>query len=201
MVADGLDARNSSDGTAPALARLLRGTTVRPALVVAALDALAQAVEPDAAQGWGAPAVDTDSITATWLMPANAAVNFAAFQQERDRLQDMPGLQSRAACLGWSPGPRALKAAVAAMQRLLAVGDVKAPHINNFLWGLAKLQEQGAPVPATLPALLEAAAGWAGSRWGQRSALDIVDLCYNLAPAQRRLDLQRHSAVPGVHWR
>ncbi len=56
MVAEGL----SSGSEAPsALARLLRSSTVRPELVVAALDALAQVVEPKADKGWAAPVVDT----------------------------------------------------------------------------------------------------------------------------------------------
>ncbi|PRW60220.1 Tbc2 translation chloroplastic [Chlorella sorokiniana] len=83
--------------------------------------------------------------------------------------------------LGWSPGQRILAAAVAAMQQVLPPGTVKPQELNNFLWGLAELQDLGAPLPAALPALLEAAAAWAVRRWGQLSALDVVDLCYNLA--------------------
>ncbi len=67
------------------------------------------------------------------------------------------------------------------MQQLVA-DAVVAQHIRNFLWGLAELQEHlGIRLPDQLPGLLAAAVEWAGSRWAQLSALDVVDLCYNLA--------------------
>ncbi|PRW60544.1 alpha beta-hydrolase isoform B [Chlorella sorokiniana] len=121
----------------------------------------------------------------------------AAFAQTLPRI--MPAATSQAlanvlwACgtLGWSPGPRALEAAVAAMQQVLPPGTLKAQELNNFLWGLAELQDLGASLPDTLPAQHKAAADWAASRWGQLSAFDVADLCYNLA----RLGHQ-----PGSDW-
>ena len=83
--------------------------------------------------------------------------------------------------LRWSPGGSILAAAVAAMLQLVAAGAVDSQALRNFLWGLAELQEQGVKLPGELHALLSAAAGWAGSRWAQLSALGVVDLCYNLA--------------------
>ena len=83
--------------------------------------------------------------------------------------------------LRWSPGGPILPAAVTAMQRLIASGAVKSQEVRNFLWGLAQLQKQGVKLPGDLHALLSAAVDWAGSRWGQLSARDVADLCYNLA--------------------
>ncbi|PRW60376.1 RAP domain [Chlorella sorokiniana] len=121
----------------------------------------------------------------------------AAFVQALPRI--IPAATSQAlanslwACgtLGWSPGQPVLAAAVAAMRRLVASRTVDGQHVCNFMWGLAELQDMGAPLPDTLPALLEAAAGWASSCWGQLSALTVTDLCYNLARLGHR---------PGSDW-
>ena len=96
--------------------------------------------------------------------------------------QNLANISLACGTLRWSPGGRILAAAVAAMLRRLATEpNMAAQAIKNFLWGLAKLQEQGVKPPGELYALLSAAADWAGSRWGQLSAFDVVDLCFNLA--------------------
>lgn len=122
----------------------------------------------------------------------------AAFVQALRRI--MPAAKAIAlsnsvlACglLRWSPGEGVLEAGVAAMQRCLgSEHGMDCQALDNFLWGLAELQRYaGAKVQLlpTLPTLLEAAGDWAGSRWGQLSALDVCDLCYNLARLGHRPD-------------
>ena len=105
--------------------------------------------------------------------------------------QALANIQWACGTLRWNPGGRMLAAAVAAMLRLLATGAVEPQHVDNFLWGLAELRGQGVKLPGELHALLSAAADWAGSRWGQLSAFDVVDLCFNPA----RLGHQ-----PGSDW-
>ena len=78
------------------------------------------------------------------------------------------------------------------MQRLIRDGAAKPQELCNFLWGLAELQEKlVVRLPAELPALLLAAAKWADCRWAHLPALDVADLCYNLARLGHR---------PGSEW-
>lgn len=122
----------------------------------------------------------------------------AAFVQALRRIMpaakaiDLSGSVLACGNLRWSPGEGVLEAAVVAMQRYLdSEHGMTCQQLRNLLWGLAELQQYaGAKLQLlpTLPTLLEAACDWAGSRWGQLSALDVCDLCYNLARLGHRPD-------------
>ncbi len=123
----------------------------------------------------------------------------AAFAQALLRI--IPGANSQElanilwACskLRWSFGGRVLAAAAAAMQQQLSSeADTAGQALCNFLWGLSELQQHlGIRLPDQSPALLSAAAEWADSRWAQLPAIDVVDICYNLARLGHR---------PGSAW-
>ena len=100
--------------------------------------------------------------------------------------QELANMLWACGTLRWSPGDATLAAAVATMQQLLASGVHKPQELNNFLWGLAELQEAGTKLPSSVRTLCTAAVDWAGGRWGQLPALDVVDLCYNLARLGQR---------------
>lgn len=62
MVLSGQDEPDNGAAAAAKLARLLHGTTARPQLLVAALNALAQVVEPDEARRWAASATKSGGL-------------------------------------------------------------------------------------------------------------------------------------------
>ncbi len=121
---------------------------------------------------------------ASWPLDSRAA---AALVQQLEQVlpqakpQEVANSLWAAAKLGLQPSGSLLAAAVAAMQRLVASGAVKPQELSNFLWGLAELRQLGTALRNELPALFVAAADWADSRWAHLPALDVADLCYNLA--------------------
>ena len=74
-------------------------------------------------------------------------------------------------------------AASALMRRLKAVlREANAQEVANCLWALAKLSVVHGNRFATVPAsLLDAIVAWANAHWHQLPAMNLCDLCYNLA--------------------